>query len=90
MLPVLKELYCHHSQLPWKCIWRNNAPLEVECFTGLVAHECLTQDNLRRRGKIICSRCALCERHNEDANHIFIQCAFTGQIWDFVLNNRQG
>uniref|UniRef100_M1BGQ1 RNA binding protein n=1 Tax=Solanum tuberosum TaxID=4113 RepID=M1BGQ1_SOLTU len=43
---------------PWKIIWKVRVPHKVACFTWLVARQAiLTQDNLMKRGKQLCSKC---------------------------------
>lgn len=77
----------HTVGWPWKNIWKAKAPFKVVCFTWLVAREaCLTQDNLQRRGFLLCSRCLLCGRDLETNSHLFLHCPITSQLWQLFLN----
>lgn len=71
-----------HGLLASECIWKKT--LKVECFT--VGEAYLAHNNLQKRGINICSRCPLCENHNEDASHLFLHCSSTLQIWSFIFN----
>ncbi|XP_059301783.1 uncharacterized protein LOC132053687 [Lycium ferocissimum] len=72
---------------PWKHIWRSKVPHKVSCFVWLLAKEAvLTQDNLMKRGTILCSRCFLCGETAETVNHLFLHCKFTQQLWRIFLN----
>ncbi|WMV33005.1 hypothetical protein MTR67_026390 [Solanum verrucosum] len=60
---------------PWKMIWKGTIPHKVACFTWLVANQAvLTQDNLMKRGRQLCSRCFFCEAEIETVNHLFLHC----------------
>ncbi|XP_019246373.1 PREDICTED: uncharacterized protein LOC109226024 [Nicotiana attenuata] len=49
----LRREYGSIPNWPWSGIWRNKAPLKVDCFTWLVAQKaCLTQENFRKEGSI--------------------------------------
>lgn len=69
-------------------VWKTTVPTKVACFGWLVAHEaCLTQENLMRRGWIMCSRCYLCEKACESVDHLFLQCEFTWLVWSMFTAN---
>lgn len=54
---------------------------------GWVAREaCLPQENLRRRGFQLCSRCLLCGRDLETNSHLFLHCPITRQLRKSFLN----
>ncbi|WMV19540.1 hypothetical protein MTR67_012925 [Solanum verrucosum] len=56
-------------------------PYKGLCFSWLVAREaCLTQENLRRRGFHLCSRCCMCGAARENNSHLFLHCPITGQF----------
>lgn len=60
-------------------------PLTKSCFSWLVAREaCLTQENLRRRGFHLCSRCYMCDAARESNSHLFLHCPITGQLWQRI------
>ncbi|WMV38554.1 hypothetical protein MTR67_031939 [Solanum verrucosum] len=74
---------------PWKMIWKGKIPHKVACFTWLVASQAvLTQDNLMKRGRQLCSRCFFCEAEIETVNHLFLQCKVTGKLWQWFINLR--
>ncbi|WMV47891.1 hypothetical protein MTR67_041276 [Solanum verrucosum] len=74
---------------PWKMIWKGKIPHKVACFTWLVASQAvLTQDNLMKRGKQLCSRCFFCEAEVETVNHLFQHCKVTGKLWQWFINLR--
>jgi len=74
---------------PWKMIWKVKVPHKVACFTWLVARQAvLTQDNLMKRGRQLCSRCFFCEREIETTNHLFIHCRVTEKLWQVFFNLR--
>lgn len=75
------------EQWPWRYIWKVKAPFKVVCFSWLVARKaCLTQENLRRRGFQLCSRCLLCGSAIETNSHLFLHCPFTDKLWQLFLN----
>ena len=45
----------------------------------------LTTENLKKRGIVGPSRCALCNMDEETTNHIFIQCKISLKVWKSVL-----
>lgn len=60
---------------------------KVACFSWLVAREVrVTQENLKRRGFQLCSRCLLCGRNLETNSHLFLHCPITRQLWQLFLN----
>ncbi|WMV49660.1 hypothetical protein MTR67_043045 [Solanum verrucosum] len=74
---------------PWKMIWKVKVPHKVACFTWLVARQAvLTQDNLMKRGRQLCSRCFFCEREIETTKHLFIHCRVTEKLWQVFFNLR--
>lgn len=53
----------------------------------LVAKEaCLSQENLKRRGINLCSKCNLCGKKLENSSHLFLHCGITDQLWQLFLN----
>ncbi|XP_070009923.1 uncharacterized protein [Nicotiana sylvestris] len=59
----------------WKHIWKTKIPYKVACFVWLLAKEdVLTQDNMMKRGLILCSKCFLCRETTEIVNHLFLHC----------------
>lgn len=73
---------------PWKQIWKSRIPHTVSCFVFvwlLTKEVVLTQDNVMKKGKTLCSRCFLCGETLETVNHVFLHCKYTQQLWRIVL-----
>ncbi|WMV37276.1 hypothetical protein MTR67_030661 [Solanum verrucosum] len=70
-------------------IWKVKVPFKVACSTLLLAKQAtLTQDNLRKKGHQICSRCSFCECEIEKINHLFLHCRETVKLWQIFINLR--
>ncbi|WMV55659.1 hypothetical protein MTR67_049044, partial [Solanum verrucosum] len=68
-------------QWPWRYIWKVKVPTKVLHFSWLLAREaCLTQENIRRRGFQLCSRCTFCGLETESNSHLFLHCFVTGLL----------
>lgn len=53
-------------------VWRNSTPTEVKCFSWLVVRKaCLTNEALRKKGKIIHPWCSLCGKTGDEQSPIF-------------------
>ncbi|WMV08632.1 hypothetical protein MTR67_002017 [Solanum verrucosum] len=62
-------------------IWKPKVPYKVNCFTWLRAKEVvLTHENLKK-GYQLASRFYLCGEQAELANHLFLHCKWTEQLW---------
>jgi hypothetical protein len=48
-----------------------------------VHNKALTWDNLRKRGFIGPSICVLCLQQEESKEHLFNECCYSQQIWDY-------
>ncbi|GJM93458.1 hypothetical protein PR202_ga10016 [Eleusine coracana subsp. coracana] len=46
---------------------------------------CLTADRLARRGLDHPECCPFCDQHDEDFNHILVQCVIAWEVWFNVL-----
>ena len=67
----------------WSKVWNPALWPNVSTFLWLVAHNrALTWDNLRKRGFIGPSICALCHQQEETKEHLFNGCHYSQQIWD--------
>ena len=61
--------------------------IKVACFVWLLAKEAvLTQDNLKKRERPLCSRCFFCGETAETVNHLFLQYKITSQLWRLFLS----
>lgn len=71
----------------WKSVWKVKLPSEVTYFVWLVVRDaCLPQDNLKRRGMQLCSRCYLCGKEAESNCHLFIHCLVARVLWNPFLS----
>lgn len=58
-----------------------------ECFTWLVEKKaCLTHDVLQKKGRIVVTRCFLCNETGETNSHLFLHCEFTAQLWNLFCS----
>jgi hypothetical protein len=87
---AFKDAYLYHSPLTnnisWaKLIWNQSIPPSKT----LLLWRCLlnklpTDDNLAARGCLFPSMCSLCNRSEETLYHLFIDCAFARNIWNWL------
>ncbi|CAN1279152.1 hypothetical protein LINPERPRIM_LOCUS16904, partial [Linum perenne] len=78
---LLAERFPGSNSFPASWIWASSAPSKVQFFCWLVfRNRIATIDNLQRRGFAFPNRC-VCELEAESADHIFIQCRFSSQVW---------
>ena len=71
----------------WKYVWKNIAPTKVKCFTWLVVRKaCLTHEVLQKKGRVVVTRCFLCNETRETNNHLFLHCKFTVQLWNMFFS----
>ncbi|XP_074313942.1 uncharacterized protein LOC141649145 [Silene latifolia] len=63
---------------PWDTF---NYPKNTVIGLLAVENKLSTLDNLCGRGMVLVSRCALCERHAETAQHLFFECDYSASIW---------
>lgn len=67
-----------------KKVWKKNVPLKVCFFVWcLIRGRVLTHDNLCRRGIITISQCCFCRRSSETIQHLFLECTFVKEIWNY-------
>jgi len=68
----------------WSKVWHPALWPKISIFLWLLAHNrALTWDNLRRRGFLGPSCCALCLQAEETKEHLFNACPYSQQVWDF-------
>ena len=71
----------------WRNVWKNIAPTKVKCFTWLVVRKaCLTHEVLQKKGRVVVTRCFLCNETRETNNHLFLHCKFTAQLWNMFFS----
>ena len=87
---LLNSTVAQNSIWPWKQIWRTKAPLEVACFSWMLAKEAvLTHENLRKRNIILVTHCCLCGEAAETVGHLFLHCRITDQLWKTSINHKR-
>ncbi|CAL1388326.1 unnamed protein product [Linum trigynum] len=70
------------EDFPFKVVWQKIIPSKICTFLWIVFHKrLLTRDNLKKRGIQLPSRCPLCEKAEENPNHLFINCSFSKEVW---------
>ena len=75
----------------WKKVWHPDSIPKVNSFTEILLHNnILTAENLRKRGILGPSRCALCNSVEETSSHIFLQCKVSLIVWRIVLPSEFG
>lgn len=71
----------------WRNVRKNIAPTKVKCFTWLVVRKaCLTHEVLQKKGRVVVTRCFLCNETRETNNHLFLHCKFTAQLWNMFFS----
>jgi hypothetical protein len=70
-----------------KPIWHTWEPLKVKFFTWLaIRHRIWTADRRLHRSLQNVPACRLCDQEPENAEHLFLQCSFTKQIWHVIFS----
>ena len=73
--------------VPWKRIWKTNAPPRVAFFVWVAAlGSILTIDNLRRQHVIVLDWCCMCKESGESISHLFLHCSAAREIWSFIFS----
>lgn len=68
----------------WKKVWNKFPWPKCNCFVWMLAwNNCLTWDNIHKRGFHGPSICVLCGAAEEESSHLFLHCPFAIQIWNF-------
>ncbi|KAK6802956.1 hypothetical protein RDI58_000740 [Solanum bulbocastanum] len=71
----------------WNNVWKNIAPTKVRGFTCLVVKKaCLNHEVLQKKGRVVVTRCFLCNKIRETNNHLFLHCKFTIQVWNMFFS----
>lgn len=75
----------------WEKVWIHGLPSKVSFLLWLIVRDrVLTHNNLQRRGFSIVSQCLLCHNASEDVDHLFCNCEFTREVWDYFSLNLNG
>ncbi|XP_060182984.1 uncharacterized protein LOC132612931 [Lycium barbarum] len=74
-------------KVDWRRIVCNNqrAPKWIFILYVAVSRRLLTRTRLAKWGIIIEVKCPLCERVDEDINHLLFECSFSATMWEKVL-----
>jgi hypothetical protein len=68
-----------------KALWNWNCPLKIKLFTWLmVENKILSWENLQHRGFNGPGICNLCKMQTESTHHLFMECAFTLEVWRII------
>jgi hypothetical protein len=68
----------------WRKIWKLTCPTKGKLLVwSILANKLPTWDNLQRRLFSGPGHCALCKSHLESVDHLFLQCPFVKEVWDF-------
>jgi hypothetical protein len=75
------------TAVPWKRIWKTNAPPRVAFFVWVAAlGRILTTDNLRRRHVMVLDWCCMCKENGESISHLLLHCSAAMEIWYFMFS----
>jgi ribonuclease HI len=70
----------------WSQAWVKGLIPKVNIFLWiLLQNKILTLDNMQKRGINLVNRCVLCKNGLEDRDHLFLNCAFSQQVWSEIL-----
>ena len=73
--------------VPWKRIWKTNAPPRVAFLVWVAAMgHILTTDNLRRRHVMVLDWCCMCKENGESISHLLLHCSAAMEIWYFMFS----
>jgi hypothetical protein len=73
--------------VPWKRIWKTNAPPLVAFFVWVAAlGRILTIDNLRRRHVMVLDWCCMCKENGESISHLLLHCPVARELWSFMCS----
>ena len=68
-------------------LWNLNIPLKISCFIWLtIKIRIPTWDQLQHRGMQGPSRCVLCSKGEENAQHLFLDCSFSKGVLSFFVD----
>jgi hypothetical protein len=68
-----------------KQLWSSHFPPKIKYFTCLmIAYKLNTWDILQRKGWTGPNFCHMCHIDSETANHLFIKCQFSRQVWENI------
>jgi len=75
-----------HQHPSWsKCIWNVAIPPSKYLLTWRILHEKMpTNEHLIQRGYQITTICNLCSMAAESSVHLFLECNFSQQIWNWL------
>ncbi|KAK2449803.1 hypothetical protein QL285_008959 [Trifolium repens] len=68
----------------FKFIWKSGVPSKVSALSWqLLLNKIPTRENLRRRNVLTSdeSKCVFCDLYVESANHLFLHCGYSAEVW---------
>jgi hypothetical protein len=67
-------------------LWKSRAPNKCRFFMWtLLLSRCWTAERRHRHGLSSSANCSLCSQELEHIDHLFLQCAFSREVWFKVL-----
>ena len=84
---ALKLVEQHETkQQAFSFYWNNTVLPKASCFAWLALRKrILTSDRLQKINISQPFQCVLCSEDVETVDHLFIQCSFAQQCWNFVM-----
>ena len=72
---------------PYRLIWNPVVPSKIGVFAWEATWgKVLTLDQLKRRGMTLVNRCFMCEKNEENIDHLLIHCKSAKMLWNLFLS----
>ncbi|XP_058775770.1 uncharacterized protein LOC131650043 [Vicia villosa] len=69
----------------WRCIGSKAIPPSKSCMVWKLIHNTIpSNDQWKRRGFTLPSRCDLCNEDEETSHHLFFHCKYASWLWAWV------
>ena len=81
-----EDLNNSRPELHWcRFIWHTFIPPRRSLLLWKVLHKRLaTDENLKKRGIFLASRCHFCEKEEESLDHLLLRCDFSKSLWSYL------
>lgn len=81
LFPSPQEVFWH------KAVWFSGRIPKHAFLSWIAARDrMVTRDKLIRWGLGVSSNCVLCSGNDENRQHLFFDCAFSKQVWDYFMS----